>query len=679
MKDQRGFRPVVPALYSVRVQPGVRIPMRDGICLSARIVSPVADKAFPAVIIYHPYRKDDFAFDQEAVHRHLAERGIVGVQLDVRGTGSSEGRCTDEYLPVEQQDGFDAVEWLAAQPWCNGRIGMWGCSYSGFTAIQVAMQRPPHLKAIFPMCATDDRYADDCHYSQGGSLRMYYDVGFYGGFMVALNALPPLESELGEQWAASWMDRLQGSEPFILQWIKHQVDSDYWRGASLRPRYERIECPVYLVGGWRDGYVNAMMRMYRELSCPKWLLIGPWSHNLPSVSIPGPRIDFINEMARFFLHYLAQEDTSFETQPAVTVYMQEDVKPGRTAANTPGNWREDAGLPDQGSNDLVLFLTAEGGMTRQAPSDSFAHSLDYRPTLGTGNGYWSGGGLMHYLAADQREDEAFSLTYTSEPFTEDQHLLGWPEVVLLGSSSVPVMTFVAKLSDVAPDGKSTLIVDGSLNGTRRDSLTTPSPLEPGRIYELRIPMNPTGWVLKTGHRLRLAVSCADFPNLWPTPEAGSIRVVGASNGFVSRVRLPRVTPADSASAPAPFLPPPALPAVLRSNGEFPRQEITVDQINSTVTARASSGRSVVLPDGARFDFRSRYECVASAIVPAEATVHGVHTFRRASLGDIIETKADCMLRSSATALHLSISLEVRRNGEIFFQRQWTSSEPRRLL
>src|SRR5580704_979485 len=237
-------RAAVPPKYKARVESGIRIPVRDGTRLSARVVRPDAQGRFPAVIVYHPYRKDDFAFDQVAIHHYLAERGLAGVQLDVRGTGSSEGFCTDEYLPVEQQDGYDAVEWLAAQAWCNGSVGMWGSSYSGFTALQVAMNRPPHLKAIFPMDATDDRYSDDCHYTQGGSLRMYYDVGFYGGFMVALNALPPLETEAGERWAEQWRERLERSRPFHLQWLRHQVDSEYWRGASLRPNYDRIRCPV---------------------------------------------------------------------------------------------------------------------------------------------------------------------------------------------------------------------------------------------------------------------------------------------------------------------------------------------------------------------------------------------------------------------------------------------------
>ena len=123
------------------------------------------------------------------------------------------------------------------------------------------------------------------------------------------------------------------------------------------------------------------------------------------------------------------------------------------------------------------------------------------------------GALPFYLADDQRADEAYSLTFTTTPLDREVRILGWPKVVLHASSSAEIATFVVKLADVAPDGHSALIVDGSLNGTRRQSLTDPSPMRPGEVYELNIPMWPTGWVIKPGHRLRVAISGADFPNL----------------------------------------------------------------------------------------------------------------------------------------------------------------------
>ena len=194
----------------------------------------------------------------------LAERGFIGVRLDVRGTGGSDGTNTDEYVRQEQEDGYDAVEWLAKQSYSNGNVGMFGTSYGGFTSLQVAMNRPPHLKAIAPMYATDYRYTDDCHYTRGGNMRMYYDVGTYGGSMVGMNALPPLPDLTGPDWADIWRERLNKNEPYLLKWLKNQLDNPYWHGASLRPDYGRIQCPVYVIAGWRDGYANAMMRVFEQ-------------------------------------------------------------------------------------------------------------------------------------------------------------------------------------------------------------------------------------------------------------------------------------------------------------------------------------------------------------------------------------------------------------------------------
>ncbi len=226
---------VIKPSHKARIEHNLLIPMRDGKKLSANLVRPDAEGTFPVILEYHPYRKDDLTYGGHDAHHYLAERGFVCVRLDVRGTGGSEGVNTDEYMPVEQRDGYDAIEWLAKQPWSSGRVGMWGTSYGGFTSIQVAMQQPPSLKAIAPMYATDDRYTDDCHYTPGGSMRMYYDVGTYGGTMVAMNAMPPYPEFAGERWAEQWKERLEKNEPYLLTWMKHQVDGPYWRAASLRP------------------------------------------------------------------------------------------------------------------------------------------------------------------------------------------------------------------------------------------------------------------------------------------------------------------------------------------------------------------------------------------------------------------------------------------------------------
>ncbi|MBX3014244.1 MAG: CocE/NonD family hydrolase, partial [Caldilineaceae bacterium] len=160
--------------YPVRVIKHVRIPMTDGVELDANLYLPDAEGPFPAVFDYYPYRKDDLSAGGMRAHHYLAERGFVAIRLDVRGTGSSSGTAIDEYSVQEQLDAVEAIAWMAQQPWCNGNVGMFGTSYGGFNSMQVAMHRPPALKAICPMYFTDNRYTDDCHY-KGGAMQMLYD------------------------------------------------------------------------------------------------------------------------------------------------------------------------------------------------------------------------------------------------------------------------------------------------------------------------------------------------------------------------------------------------------------------------------------------------------------------------------------------------------------------------
>jgi putative CocE/NonD family hydrolase len=670
----------IPAKYHPRLDRNVRIPMRDGKTLSADLARPdVADaERFPILVEYHPYRKDDVTWSGHDSHWYLAERGFICVRLDVRGTGGSDGVNTDEYVPQEQEDGYDAVEWLAKQPYSNGCVGMFGTSYGGFTAVQVAMHRPPHLKAIAPMYATDDRYTDDCHYTPGGNMRMYYDVGTYGGNMVAMNALPPIPELAGPDWAEQWKSRLEQNEPYLTKWMHHQTRDEYWRKASLRPGYDRIECPTLLIAGWRDGYVNAMWRMHGELKCPKKIVVGPWVHTRPNASTPGPRINHFDEMAKFFAATL-RPDPQPIPGPPVVVYMQENAAPSRTLEKTPGTWRAEKDFAPFGNRPLTFELAEGGKLEEQTTAKRKAGSVefDYEPTVGIQNGFWSAGGITFYLADDQRADEAHSLNFTSAPLDKDLALLGWPEVTLFAESSAKVATFVVKLSDVAPDGKSALITDGSLNGTRRNSLEEPEDMTPGEIYELKIPMQPTGWVLQSGHRLRVSISGSDFPNLCPTPEPAH-NTIHFGGGRLSRVTLPMIS---SSKLPMPeFDPPPALKKFGTSFGEPASQKIEIDQITGDVSILNRRAGKTILDDGlGTISSESRFRCTASSINPAQASIVGTHRFSVERQDGVYDIVGESSIRATADTFHIVIDLTVHRNGRLFFQKQWLASEPRHKL
>src|SRR5215212_3324443 len=202
-----GHAPVDPAALGVDFRSGIRVRARDGVELSVNLFLPLgATAAVPAILNTDPYRKDDWSAGWDlALASYLVQRGYGYCRLDVRGTGSSGGVAMDEYTAAETQDGHDVVEWLAAQPWCTGAIGMWGLSYGGFTSIQVAATRPPHLKAIVPIQATDNRYTDDVHYV-GGAMTVS-ELSQYAVSQVAMNALPPLPREWGDDWVERWRER----------------------------------------------------------------------------------------------------------------------------------------------------------------------------------------------------------------------------------------------------------------------------------------------------------------------------------------------------------------------------------------------------------------------------------------------------------------------------------------
>ena len=250
-----------------------RVVVRDGTRLAADLYLPTAAMAegrpVSVVMEYIPYRKDEVV-PGSRFYEYLPQQGYAVARVDIRGTGASPGVSLDEYLPLEQQDGVDAVEWLAAQPWCTGHVNMMGISYGGFTSLQVASHAPEHLTSIIPMFFTDDRYTDDCHF-RGGLMRKYYDVSMYGNMMCAWNALPAYP-EWSEDWGEVWEEHLAGNEPYLLEWFRHQTDSDYWRNGSVGHIAGRITCPAFLIGGWRDGYPNPPLRLFSSLNVPKKVL-----------------------------------------------------------------------------------------------------------------------------------------------------------------------------------------------------------------------------------------------------------------------------------------------------------------------------------------------------------------------------------------------------------------------
>jgi putative CocE/NonD family hydrolase len=495
------------------------IPLADGCRLAARIWLPEDADAdpVPAVLEYLPYRKNDGTAIRDARRQpYVAGFGYATVRVDMRGTGESDGLILDEYTEQEQRDALEVIAWLAQQPWCTGAVGMWGISWGGFNALQVAARRPPALRAIMTLCSTDDRYADDVHYRGGCVLGL--DMLHWASSMLVWNARPP-DPRLREDWREAWLERLEAANAWIEPWLAHQRRDEYWQHGSVCEDYAAIECPVFAVGGFADGYTNAVPRLLAGLSVPRKGLIGPWAHAFPDDASPGPSIGFLQETVRWWDHWLKDVDTGVMDEPMLRVWMQESVEPRTSYAIRPGRW---VGEPAWPSSHLAVE-------THEMP---IAGELRGVQSAGTEAGVWTAEGQSADLAGDQRADDAVSLTFDFEPLATPFEILGHARVVLELAVDRPQALVAVRLCDLFPDGTSLLVTRGLLNLTHRGGDEKPEALEPGRRYQVSVPLDVIAHSFPRGHRLRVAVSPTYWPWAWPSPEEVTLTL------YKGRLELP---------------------------------------------------------------------------------------------------------------------------------------------
>lgn len=536
---------------SVRSIEHTWIPLPDGTRLSARIWRPAdaEEQPVPAVLEYIPYRKRDFTRGRdERMHPYVAGHGYATVRVDVRGTGESEGVLEGEYTEQELADGEAVIAWLADQPWCTGAVGMTGISWGGFNALQVAARRPPALEAILTLCSTDDRYADDVHY-MGGCLLNENQI--WGSIFMMFAAYPPDPALVGDRWRDMWERRLDGLSCYPARWLRHQRRDDFWRHGSVRENFDAIDCPVYAVGGWADGYSNAIPRLLKGLSCPRKGLIGPWSHAYPHESRPGPSIEFRKEAVRWWDHWLKGRDTGIMEEPMYRVWMQESVRPRPDYDTRPGRWLAEPSWPSP-NVEARNYVLNNGGLGREAKA---GNALRVRSPLTTGgrSGVWCAFGATGELPGDQRPDDGASLVFDSPPLDESIEILGAPVVELELAADQPVATVAVRLCDVFPDGTSARITYGLLNLTHRSGHESPTPLTPGQRTSVRIQLNDIAQSVPAGHSLRVAISTSYWPLAWPAPAPATLTVhTGASS-----LDLPLRESRSEDEALCPFGPPDA--------------------------------------------------------------------------------------------------------------------------
>jgi putative CocE/NonD family hydrolase len=652
----------------------VFISMPDGVRLAARIWLPrdADSEPVPAILEYLPYRRrDGTAIRDYLTHPYLASHGYASVRVDIRGTGDSDGLLLDEYLPIEQDDALAVIDWIVAQPWCSGTVGMMGISWGGFNALQVAARRPPALRAIISLCSTDDRYADDVHYMGGALLT---DNLRWASTMLGYQTRPPDPAIVGERWRQMWIDRLQ-AEPLLLRtWLAHQTRDAYWKHGSVCENPDAITAATYLIGGWADAYSNAVPRMLERLTCPRKGLIGPWAHKYPHFATPGPAIGFLQEALRWWDYWLKGHDTFVMDEPIYRVWMEDWVAPATNHAVRPGRWVAEAAWPspemEAGTwffGDRVLARTPVGAarLTIVSPQDVGADAGDWCA-------YGSGGGLP----GDQRRDDALSLCFDTAALEEGIELLGAPVLEATVIADRPNALLVARLCDVAPDGASLRVSYGVLNLTHRIDHERPTPLPRGVELQVRLQLNDCAHHFRAGHRLRLALSNAYWPTVWPSPEPVRLELDAAA----SRLSLPERAPRREDEALKPFPPPDSAPPLPLTRIRAPqtwRRALRDQQTGvSELKVREDTGQYCIEPLALSYELTSTDCYVIHPDDPSTATAETAFEMRQ-SRGDW-RTRAVTRTRLSATAAEFRVDawLDAWEGEERIVAREWHVAVPR---
>ena len=504
----------------------VPIPMRDGVRLSANVFLPSENAPLSAILVRTPYGKGTSLIPN---YQAFVDRGYAVVIEDVRGRYDSEGAF--EPLTQESGDGSDTIDWIARQPWSNGKVGMIGGSYLGIAQWKAALTGNPHLKAIFPVVSGNDDYRDR-FYSPGGALKLGHRLlwlaenrkapGYEPDFNKFIWHLPLRTADA----AATGKPESEWSEA-----MDHPTYDSFWQSISTRRHLDKIRVPVFALGGWYDNYAESDLDAYaalRRSSGLNHILIGPWPHNMsskfaeadfgPDSGVPVRRLQL-----QWFDQWLGGKDSPLASAAPARIFVM--------GAN---RWREEREWPPAEARARIFYLESrshantlfgdgmlQDRMPRHETSDSF--NYDPRDPVPTrGGAVCCNPSIFPWGPLDQRsvEKRPDVLVYSTGPLEAGLEAIGPVKAVLYLSTSARDTDFTAKLVDVFPDGNARILSDGILRLRYRQSLANPVLARAGEIYQVTIDAGVTGNFFPAGHRVRLEVSSSNFPRFDRNPNTG---------------------------------------------------------------------------------------------------------------------------------------------------------------
>ena len=568
-------------------------PMRDGVLLASEVYLPKEIHGrLPVVLMRSPYN-GGMPVPSKSLPSLVAQ-GYVVVNQDCRGTGRSHG----VFRPIiqEQADGYDAVEWAAAQPWSDGKVGLWGPSYLGLTVMQAAIMHPPHLVAAIAMITGSD-YHDNWTYANG-VFDLWFDLSWVSmridndvfGRQLMRSGIPWFQVQERIKQGKPQSDRntldrpkrvpLSGlpematAAPFYDEWLSHPSYDRFWSDVDLERRYGDIKVPVLLTGGWYDIFSVGTVRNFQGLRShggsavareQSKLVMEPTCHGNCNETLKFDADRFYTQLnSRWWDYWLKGIDTGIAREPVVKLFV---MVPPQSGDHDAGFWTSAAEYPLPGTKRARFYLASRGhansrrgdGVLRTelsatAKSDQFVYDPHNPvPTLG---GNLCCGDLLRPGVFDQSEVELRDdiLIYSSEPLTQDLTVIGPVAVEFWAASSAPDTDFSAKLVAVRPDGVAYNILDRIINTRlRRGSKLPPEPAVAGRPYHYRLELGDTAVLLKPGFRVRLEISSSNFPHFARNPNTGRPRatehefrkatqIVTHDAQYPSFLELPLATP-----------------------------------------------------------------------------------------------------------------------------------------
>jgi putative CocE/NonD family hydrolase len=525
----------IDALYGVEVERDAECAMRDGVVLRADIYRPLGGGAHPVLLIRLPY--DKTAADSNFGYSHpswYARQGYLVVAQDTRGRYRSDGTFTP--FAQEAEDGYDTIEWAAALPGSNGRVGMYGFSYPGLIQLLAAAEQPPSLVTICPAFTSSQAY-EGWTYNHGAFALAF--AAPWAAFLALDTArrandesgLRQLLEALGSAHELVWMlpfdawpPALERHAPYFSKWLDHPTNDDYWADFAVDSDYSRVRVPALHIGGWYDAFLSGLVKNFVELSRdsgrPQKLVIGPWHHiDWAPVAWPGNPQDGAagwREVDRWQLRWFdrfLKEDEDTPIGSPVNVYVLGE------------GWREFDTWPPSIAHEQQLYLHS-GGSANSSQGDgvlSSAHPGDERsdvyiydplsvaPRAGGHSCCVPSAAPMGPACQSDAETAKTMLVYTSAPLEREVVLIGDVRATLYAASSAVDTDFAVRLCVVDPSGCSRNLQEGIVRARARDRTSAPSPIVPGEVYRYEIELGPVGVRVRVGERLRVDIASSDFP------------------------------------------------------------------------------------------------------------------------------------------------------------------------